>query len=116
MCALCRHSSSEDVGLTESLSRNHRGLFHEGKCRCVMLCNNICRILESSVFCLHFFHEGCVTNDLAEVIARFDKGVRYKSHKDSQATGRMQIPFGQVISVILEKLLKISKQVPDLMI
>lgn len=71
-----------------------------------MLCNDICRILESPVFYLHFFPEGCVTNDLPEVIARFDKGVRYKSHKDSQATGRMQIPFGQVILVILEKIVK----------
>jgi len=47
-------------------------------------------------YSIHFHFTGCVTNDMLELLDKYEKGVRYKSRKDSTSSGKMQIPFAQV--------------------
>lgn len=39
---------------------------------------------------------GCITEDFEAVIQRHDEGVCYKSHKESEGIGKIQVPFGQL--------------------
>ncbi|KAH3861376.1 50S ribosomal protein L1-like isoform X2 [Dreissena polymorpha] len=39
---------------------------------------------------------GCVFNNLAETLALYEQNVRFKSIRESDAVGHMQVPFGQL--------------------
>lgn len=39
---------------------------------------------------------GCITDDFEALMQRYNQGVRYKSHKEGEAFGRVQVPFGQL--------------------